>query len=363
MNYQVPLNFKPLGPPSGKKIPPPDDDSETDEDDSILIIKDEVGTLRATNDHQELIRAIRYLSQKTVDTLAQDLRNNQRYASKIVLSYRLPDGIREELDVELPRDIYTWNELTEPDVRLAMLDALGDMPINFVWFRLQIHVIHFLSEGARNEILQMENYEDEDEKRKKRERALRRKENLKKLETLKSSNHGNKKSSPVAAKNNPSSSSHPCIPSATSALGTQGATSKKSKQPRKPKNPVKATTSRKVGRPRKDNLSSNSSSTSPVDQTCSAKKQQTFLGAKSNGNNLQKQPVLVLTRSCDGPYKSTLVHADRDNNLETTSVSLQKHISESQTCTNKISSSSITRNDEDSDSDLEVLYESFSKKS
>lgn len=146
------------GVPGGKRIVEPDentvdlDSSSNSEEDTGLTIKDQVGTLQPTTNHHDLLRGIRYLSQKTCDVLAQDLRRRKRYATKLVFTYRLKGGIREELEVKLPLTCDTWNELEELDVRLQILYAISDMPNNFSWYRLQIRAVSFMSEETKRAI-------------------------------------------------------------------------------------------------------------------------------------------------------------------------------------------------------------------
>lgn len=123
-----------LGSSSRLKRPPSDEQS-------IIVVAERIHSTEPTDDKEKIVDIVQTLANKAFLALKADQKQYDRFARNLQLSNKTPQG-RQKLDIKLPIDSFSWNDLEETDIQIEIIKRIVDS--NFKWWESQVLISEFI---------------------------------------------------------------------------------------------------------------------------------------------------------------------------------------------------------------------------
>lgn len=129
------------------------------EDENPVVVVDDAFSLRPFTDREILSEMLQSLAIEIHQALQKDREDNNRYATRLVISNRLKHSNprrkrkkREEFEVKLPYTCMTWNEMNLEDVQIQFFRRIVDINDQYKWYKIKVRATHFMSQETRTQI-------------------------------------------------------------------------------------------------------------------------------------------------------------------------------------------------------------------
>lgn len=180
--YLVGFSNRSLYPHKNKDNNPRANFNLTVEDDNqeLAVTRDdsEIVIMSHQEDYEPLTRpqlqeTVSKLATKIFESLARDREALQRHATRLWV--RTGPTKKKSKDIQCflmkrPRDTITWNQATASEIEIQILKRLLEIPVEFKWVRLEVHLDVFTLE---KNIIEADLLDVEPTKKKKRKKKVR----------------------------------------------------------------------------------------------------------------------------------------------------------------------------------------------
>lgn len=111
-----------------------------------IAVTERIISANPTDDREKIVEIVQFLADKTVEALKADQTQHDRFARSLQISNRTHQGV-QHLEVKLPYDCFSWNDMDENDIQLEILRRIVDS--QFKWWQSQVIVGKFMSGSTR----------------------------------------------------------------------------------------------------------------------------------------------------------------------------------------------------------------------
>lgn len=121
-----------------------------------LVIDQDGLTREPFNDRAKVVEMIESLANRTFGALIKDQAANKRYARTLNLSNknrnegnRKKRFHRELINIPLPVQAMTWNDLEVEDIEIQMLDRVHQIHDSYLWYRTRVELSTFVDHATK----------------------------------------------------------------------------------------------------------------------------------------------------------------------------------------------------------------------